>query len=107
MVDAVKNFTINNAKYYESNTATSSDAQGDITNNPDTVTNTSNGNETVTRTGNNNFEQELLSDGTIPVVVMTMSPGSDQRIEQIVIAPQMLLIPATKEVVANAALGGT
>ena len=99
--------TINDSKYYESNTATTSDAQSDLTRNTEKITHSSNGNETVTRTGNNNFEQELLSDGTIPVVVMTMSPGSDQRIEQIVIAPQMLLIPATKEVVANTALGGT
>ena len=30
LVDAVNNFTINNAKYYESNTATVSDSKGDI-----------------------------------------------------------------------------
>ena len=33
LVDAVNNFTINNAKYYESNTATTSDTQGDLTRN--------------------------------------------------------------------------
>ena len=44
LVDAVKNLTINYAKYYESNTATASDAQGNLTHNPKTVTYTSNGN---------------------------------------------------------------
>ena len=34
LVDAVNNFTINDIKYYESNTATASDAQGDLTCNP-------------------------------------------------------------------------
>ena len=33
LVDAVNNFTINNAKYYESNTATTRDTQGDLTRN--------------------------------------------------------------------------
>ena len=33
LVDAVNNFTINNAKYYESNTATARDTQGDLTHN--------------------------------------------------------------------------
>ena len=34
LVDVVKNLTINNAKYYESNTATASNAQVDLTHNP-------------------------------------------------------------------------
>ena len=33
LVDAVNNFTINNAKYYESNTATTRNTQGDLTRN--------------------------------------------------------------------------
>ena len=55
MVDAVNNFKINDAEYYESNTATASDAQGDLTQNTERVTHTSNSNETVTYTGNRNF----------------------------------------------------
>ena len=51
LVDTLKNLTINDAKYYESNTATTSDAQGNLTNNPETITHTRNG----------NFEQKLLS----------------------------------------------
>ena len=43
LVDAVNNLTIDDAKYYESNTANTSDTQGDLTRNPETVTYTSNG----------------------------------------------------------------
>ena len=55
--DAVKDLTINNTKYYESNTANASDAQGDHTHNPETVTNTMNGNETVIHTNNRSFQK--------------------------------------------------
>ena len=55
LVNAVKNLTINDAIYYESNTATANDAQGDITCNLETGTHTSNGNETVTHTIDSNF----------------------------------------------------
>ena len=34
LVNAVKNLTINNAEYYESNTETMYDAQGEITQSP-------------------------------------------------------------------------
>ena len=43
LLDAVKNLTINDTKYYESNTATANDAQGNLTCNPETVTHTNNG----------------------------------------------------------------
>ena len=43
LVDAVKRLTINDAKYYELNTATVSDSQSDLTCNPDTFTHTNNG----------------------------------------------------------------
>ena len=106
LVDSVKNLTINNAKYYESNTATASDAQGDLTLDPETVTHTSNGNEPVTRTSNRHFEQKLLSNRTIPAVVPTMNPRIYQNITPILLTPQTLLTPATKEVIADTASGG-
>ena len=95
MVDAVKRFTINDSKYYESNTANASDTQCDITR----IT------ETVTHTRNGNFEQKILSNRTIPVVVLTMIPMIDQSIPPIAMTPQTLLTPATKEVVAETASG--
>ena len=62
LVDEINNLTINNARYYESNTATASDAQGDLTRNMQTVNHTIIGNETVTHTSNGNFEKIELSD---------------------------------------------
>ena len=58
LVDAVKNLTINDAKYYESIIEAENDAQGNITRNPETVTHTSNGNETVTNTRNGNLNNK-------------------------------------------------
>ena len=95
LVDAVKNLKINDAVYYESNTSTASDAQCDITRNPEIVTYNNKGNETVTYTSDGNFEQKLLSNRTIPVVFPTMNPRIDQRIAPIVLAPKTLWTPAT------------
>ena len=101
--NALKDLTINDSKYYESDTATASDAQGDSTRNLKTVTHTSNGNEKVTSNGNEkvtdpsnkNFEQKLLSNLTLPVVFLTINLRIDPRIVTIVVAPQMLLTPNT------------
>ena len=101
LVDAVNNLTINDTKYYESNTATASDSQGDVTRNPETVTHTSNGNETANHTSNGKFEQQILSNRTIPVVVLTVKPNIEQMITL-----QMLFTPVTEEVEADTASGG-
>ena len=61
VADALTYLEINDAEYCESNSATASDAQGDITRNPKTVTHTSNGKGEVTDTRNGNFEQKLLN----------------------------------------------
>ena len=98
--------TINNAKYYESNTVTVSNTQDDHTRNPETFTHTSNGNETVTHNINGNFEQNLLRNWTIPVVFPTMNLRIDQILAPIVVAPQMLLTPKAKEVIPDKASVG-
>ena len=51
LVDEVKKLTIEDSKYYESNTDTTSDTQGNLTHNPETINHTSNG----------CFEQKSLS----------------------------------------------
>ena len=83
LVDSVKNLTINDAKYYESNTATVSDAQGGLTCNPETVTHTRNGNDKVNHTSNRNFEHKLSSNQTIPVLPSTMNPGLTKGFHQL------------------------
>ena len=56
----------------------------------------SNGNKKVIDTSNGNFEQELLSNQTIPVVVLKMNLRIDQRIVLIVVATKRHLVPAAK-----------
>ena len=104
--DALNYMAINNAKYYESNSATSRDAQGDPTRNPMTVTHSSNRKKKVTDTSIGNFEQILLRNWNLPVVIPTMNPRIDQSIVPIAVATKTLLKPETKEVVADATCGG-
>ena len=101
LADALKYLTINKAKYYESDRATASDTQSDPTSNPKTVTHTSNGNEKVTDSSNGNFEDRLLSNWTLPVVVLMINPSIDHMIAPILVVPQTLLAPATIEVISD------
>ena len=50
--------------------ATTRDAQGNITRNPDTVTHTS----------DENVEQKLLSYQNIPIITLPTNPGIDQGV---------------------------
>ena len=106
MEDALKGLAINDAAYYESNSATVSDAQGDPTRDLETVTHISNGNEKATGSSKGSSEQNILNNRTLPIVAPTMSPRVDPRIVLIVAAPQTLLTPEMKEVVADPACVG-
>ena len=106
LVEAVEDLTIDNAKYYESNTATASESQGYTTHNPETVTHTSNRNKTVNQTSNRNHEPELLIKQTIPVIVLLMNPRTDKSNVSIVVVSHMVLTHTTKEVVTDTASGG-
>ena len=63
-VNAINNLKINNARY-ELKTTTTSDAQGNLTSDLDTVTHTSNGPDTVTHTSNVVSNKKLLRFRTI------------------------------------------
>ena len=86
LADAVNYLTINGAIYYESNTETASDTQGDLTLNLETITHTSNG----------NFEQKLLRKRTIYVLPPVVNPGIEQEVALILLAPQTILAPTKK-----------
>ena len=62
--------------------------------------------ETFTHTSNGDFEQKILSKRIIPILPPAINPGIDQVIAPISLAPQTLLANATKEVLADTALGG-
>ena len=84
--------TINDSGYYESNTANTSDTQGDLTSNL----------ETFNHINNDKFEQKLLSYRINPVFL----PLTNQGIAEIKLTPQRLLTPAMKEIVMGVASGG-
>ena len=92
LVEAVKNLKINNTEYYESNTATVRDTQGDFISDP----------ETVTHTINIIFEQTLLSCRAIHISNPPTTPG----IAAIILTPLTFLMPATKDIFTDAASGG-
>ena len=106
LVDTLKDFTINDAKYYVSNSATENDAKCDPESNPETVTHTSDGKEKVTDTSNINSQQKSLSNQNLPVVVPEMNPSINDRIASIGGASQTFSMPATKEVFIFMACGG-
>ena len=85
--DALKDLKINNAEYYESDTATTSDSQGDPTHDPKTFTHTRNRKGRVTDTINGTSKQKSLCNRTLHVVVLTMNLRINQRIAPIVVAP--------------------
>ena len=62
--------------------------------------------KTVTCTSNRNFEQNLLSNQTLPVFFPTKNPMIDDIIAPIGRASQTLSIPPKKEVIVDAACGG-
>ena len=90
LVDAINNFTINDAGC-ELNTATTSDTQGDLTSDPDTVTHAS----------NRNLAQNLLSFRTVGEfsgLPLPMNP-------KIRLTPRTLLTPGVKEILVDATSG--
>ena len=82
------------------------DAKGDLASDPKTVTHTRDAKGKVADTSNIIFQQKLLSNRTLPVVVPVMDPRIDDRIATIGGASHTLSMPMTKKVVADAARGG-
>ena len=90
LVNAINNLTIKDSEY-ELNTTTTSDAQGNLTSYQDTVTDNSNGIS----------DKKILSCRTIgEVSILPMPTNLKSRL-----APQTLLMPAVKEIFADATSG--
>ena len=83
LADTLKDLTINDSEYYVSNSATANDAKGDPASDRKTVTHTSDRKGKVMDNSNGNFQQNLLSNWTLPVVVPEMNPRIDDRIAPI------------------------
>ena len=102
---ALKDLTINNAKYYASNSAITSDAQSNLTRDPKTFTHTRNGKEKVTDISNGDFEKKYWVTGPSLSSTPKTNPKIYNRIALIGGDSKTLLTSTTEEVVADAALG--
>ena len=78
--DGLKDFTVYNTEYYLSKSTIMNDAKCDLASNPKTVNQTSEEKGKGTDTSNGNLKQKLLSNRTLPVVVLTMNPRIDYNI---------------------------
>ena len=102
LVNAINKLTINDSGY-ELNKENVSDAQGNPTSRPDTVTHNKNGPDTVTYISNGILDQNLLNGWTIrEVSVLTLPTNPTIRL-----TPQTLLTPAMKKKFADVSSGNT
>ena len=99
LVDAINNLIINST-VYELNKAPLSDSQGNLTSDPDTVTHTSNGPDTVNHTSKGILDKQLLSCRNIGKVSASPPPE-----KPILLAPQTLMTPAVRKILADATSG--
>ena len=98
----LNDLTINDSRYYISNSATANDTKVITESYPKTV---SDRKVKVTGNINKNMQQKLLSNRTLPVVVTAMEPMIDDMIETIGGASHTLSTTATKEVVTDVSCG--
>ena len=86
------------------NQRNANDSEGDPESNPKIYTPTSDRKERkVTDTSNGYLKQKLLSNRTLPIIVMTMDPKIDDRIATCGESPHNMAITLTTEVISDAA----
>ena len=83
LANTLKDFTINYAEYYVSNSSIANERKGDPASDLKTVIHTSDRKRQFTDTSKRKFQQKLLSNRTLPFVVLTMDTRIDDRIATI------------------------
>ena len=97
MAETLKGLTINNTRYYKSDSAKENDTKGDPESNPKVATHTSDGNKRkVTDTSNRDLQQKLLSNLTLPIITMTIEPHIYNRVDTCRWTPHTIATPLTK-----------
>ena len=95
--ETLKDFIINDAEYYVSDSANVNDAKGNPASDLKTFTYTSDGKKiNITDISNAIFQQALLSNRTLPIVTTTMDPSINDRIVTCDGSPHTLAMPTTK-----------
>ena len=100
----IKGLTINDARYYESESANANDSKGDPARNPKIATQTSDRKKgKVTDTRNGDLQQKLLSNRNLPIITTTMDPQIDDGVTTCGASPHKVATPLTLDIITDAA----
>ena len=106
MAEMLKDLKINDVKYHVSNSENVNDAKGNPVSDPKTVTHTGDGKKKkVTVSSNGILWQKCLGNRNLPVAPPMMDTRIDNRFSTCGGDSHTLLMPATKEFIADAACG--
>ena len=95
--------TINDARYYESESANTNDSKGNPARNPKIYTHTSDGKKgKFTDTRNGDLQQKMLSNRTLPIITTTMDPRIDDGVTTCEASPHKIKIPLTLDIITDA-----
>ena len=82
LTETLNNLTINNDRYYESDSANVNDAKGDPASDLKVATHTIERNKRkVTDTSNGDLRKKILSNQTLPIITETIDPQIDNMVE--------------------------
>ena len=102
----IKGLTINNARYYESESANENDSKGDPAKNSKIATHTSDGKKgKVTDTRHGDLQQKLWSNRTLPIITTTMDPRIDDGVTTCRAYPHKIATPLMLDVITDTACG--
>ena len=94
--EMLKGLTINDAEYYESDSANANDAKGNPSSDPKIATHTSDGKKRkVMDTSNRDLQRKLFSNRTLLIITTTMDPGMGDRAVTCRASPHNFVSPQT------------
>ena len=92
--EMLKGLTINDAEYYESDSANTNDAKCNPASDPKIATHISDGKKRkVMGTSNGDLQQKLLSNRTLQIITTTMDPWIGDRVGTCGASPHNFAIP--------------
>ena len=96
LAETLNGLTVNDAGYYESDSANENDAKGNLASNPKITTHTSDRKKRkVTDNSNVYLQQKSLSKRTLPIITTTMDPHIDNRVATCGASPHMITMHQT------------
>ena len=96
--------TVNDAEYYESDSANANESKGDPASDPKIATHTSYvKKKKVTEISNRYLQQNILSNRTLPIIATSIYPWIDNRVATFGASPHKIATSQIMEVVSDAA----